>query len=510
MAHSPIQQIESIEVGRDWWGPDGFFDSIRQMLCFWTDCSCWPKCFPPNWFYDSLADHFQKSNHRAGYPAMMRYFGWDWADSWLDCCCCIGCCGSKRGCCQTFYGLMLIGIPILFIAFLAFIVFTALDILMGFLQVFWGILSGLVTFVIPIVPITKETVSGLPPTLVSVFHITHGLMRICVPLHWITACFYPDIMVSYLEQTGKTVLVDRDWAGYKRLGHFVNIFSMRGFLLDKNDLSFYLLRIPVVNMFAGVIHFGIGCIGMIFGLIMSAFIETMSISWIEWAGLHLMKGCLGMSLIGVYVYDSCLATTHLARINNRFINIIKQQLQLQPNQDPTEEQLADFYTSYGYFFRTWNDYLNFVRAAGKQLNPYSMEWLFVENGQMNLMDYMACIPIAGFIPFAFRFIPCLILWWTHGFWHSACRQRLNRPSYFRTYAWMTCTGFFAGTVFFTWVNIVFYYNRKSYVKTEERIQRVVIGVPAPSDYGTSQSMAQPPQSQDPPTYSQAQTGGQVW
>lgn len=477
-------------------GEGGVLDTIRSMLCFsCNDCHCWPKCFPPNWYYNTIADYFNVHDKHYGCPAMMRYFSFRWAESWMKCCCC------GNNCCGMCGGILFLGIPIFCIMLLALAVFTAWDIFIGSMQILWGVLTIIPTFLMSLF----TEADGLHPMMVSILSIIHGLVRICFPVHYIICCSYPQAIGKYIDQMGPTILKSRDWNSYVKLVRYCNIFSMRNFLMDKTDLDHILLRIPFINVVIGCIHLVIGLVGLIIGSLVTCFINTISISWIEWSGLHLMKGCLGISLVGVYIYDAVLSVPHHQKINYRFLQVFRdvfaEELHLQPGQNMTEQQISDAYGSSIYLTRTKQDYINFMNACGTQLNPYSLEWLFVENGTMNLMDWMACIPIAGFIPFIFRFCFGIFIWWTFGFWHTACRDRgVGVPSYFRFWAWTVCTGFFAGTVVFTWVNWIFFLRRKDLLPENVRTPTVNAINVVHNNYGTQTPAQTEPHMQAPPGY----------
>jgi hypothetical protein len=341
-------------------------------------------------------------------------------------------------------------------------------------------------------PLFVETKSGLHPILISLFHIVHGLVRILFPLHWLMICCYPDDLGSLIREEGPPKIVRRDWDSYCRLARFFNFFSTLGFVMDDKDFNFVMLRIPLVNMFFGLIHWAIVIIGIIPALLFTMVAETLSYSWLEWIWFHMLQGSLGLTCIGIYFYDCFGRNHHHKWIQCRFRKtFIAQLYPLNENSnnpprvaatDLKDEEWRQMFRSTSYFFRTCRDYVNFMKKMGHELNPNRMAWLFEEDGQMNIADKCEMFPNPLSL---LKCVICFVIWSTFAFCDTACYDKAGQISTFRTFALKTWVSFNAGTGVLVWINWIIYRNRYWFVPEELRIKKTTLTAgAAQTNYGS--------------------------
>jgi hypothetical protein len=139
----------------------------------------------------------------------------------------------------------------------------------------------------------------------------------------------------------------------------------------------------------------------------------------------------------------------------------------------------DIFMSYECHFRTCEEFAQFARYMDKHLNPYSMKYLYEEDGEMNGMVWMSIIPLVGTIVFILR-VPLVLIWLTCGFCHTLCRQRIDRPAYFKIFGLYVLTGFLAGSVVLTWVNWIIYKKRYAIIPMKERVRKTILPVHNPA------------------------------
>jgi hypothetical protein len=152
---------------------------------------------------------------------------------------------------------------------------------------------------------------GLHPTVIGLLHIWRALSRATLMNVFFCCCIDHN---RYIFQKGPTKYTAKGWDDYMDELRFLNFFSVRDFVLDETTLSRILLRIPLVNVLEGAIHLAIGLITLPFTTLFTCVIPTKSISWLRWSSIHILEGVLGITVIGIYVYDTFFADNVRAKI----------------------------------------------------------------------------------------------------------------------------------------------------------------------------------------------------
>jgi hypothetical protein len=418
-------------------GEDGMIATCFAMLFFpfRKAIRFIASLFNGGWFYNLIK--FSYSNN--GFPFIAEAFGTltcNMLDSRSRDLCFKLCC-----CCAPF------AIYMFFMCILCYIV----DLVIGIFQLAFGIITLPFTILSRLIYKTE----GLHPVLISVLHIWRAISRITlIPAIFIPCC--ADIK-DYINEKDAPTYTRLTWEDYMNLLVSINIFSLNRFLIDENDLDKILLLIPIINVPLGIFHLILGIITFPFTLIITIFFKTKSISWLEWSGIHILKGALGTTIVTPHIYYFVFYDSHLKAIRRR----------CGIPEDATDEDICKVLSSYDSKARTFSEFIKYVVMFIKELNPYSMKFLYVKDGKMNAMDWMAIIPIIGFIPALFR-IPTAVIWLTCGCGHNLCYKRLNRPSYFKIFGIYVGTGLLAGSIFFTWINYIIYLRREKIVKDDQR------------------------------------------
>jgi hypothetical protein len=438
-------------VQRSCLGEDGMIAVFFKMLCFPFNriiSHIISHIFGKGWFYKLIQFSYSKN----GFPFIVDAY---------DTLTCGGknpklneCCEdhtSDSDCytcifCSPFFG---------FYLFLCLIPCYIIDLCFGVFQFAFG----LITFVLNIFLKLVYKTDGLDPILISILHIWRALTRVTfIPAIFIPIC--ADIK-SFIENQGETEYTRMTWKDYVRVARYINIFSLRGFLIDEYNMSGLLLMIPLINIIMGIFHFVLGIITIPFTFMLTIICRTRSISWLEWSGIHILKGICGISVVGVYLYYVVFYHKHLKAIYDRCgfsgtVDSIKK-----------NEESQKILFSYDIRFRTCSEFAEFINMLFWELNPYSMNYLYRKEGKMNIMDWMSVIPILGLIPAFFR-IPMFFLWLTFGCFHTLCRKRVNRPSYFTIFGIYVGTGILAGSFVLTWVNYVIYILRDKIIDESDK------------------------------------------
>jgi hypothetical protein len=327
------------------------------------------------------------------------------------------------------------------------------EFVIGCSQVFLGLIGFICSIVLHII----FAVDGFSPVYISLFFIYRGITR-SIGLNIVTHCVFGKINKNFISEQDVCAIHFRTREDFCQMIDFINIFSLRGFLLDETDLDRILLMIPGINIVIGCFHLIFGFMCMIIAIPVTIIINTYSINWMQWSGIHMMKGIIGISVIGVYIYEVFFSDMHHKKIYDNYETL---------KTNPTRENKINELMNYSYFFRTCQDYVNFFRILFRELNPYSMDYLYVENGKLNIMDWLAMFPVVGLIPAIFRFFAiyalpfCLI--------HTIIKERIDRPSYFKICGHYILNSIFSASCILTWINWAIYENNHNVIPMNLRI-----------------------------------------
>jgi hypothetical protein len=284
-----------------------------------------------------------------------------------------------------------------------------LDIIIGIPQ----FLFGLITFVFFVLISPFVATIGLSPIIISLLHMCRGFTRATIILGIINFYFFD--CNEFLKSTSPTTYRVRTCKDYYdficcTIKELCNLFSLEGFLTMNSTPVDLMLSIPIVNCVMGSILLTVGIITLPFTFIVTLIIRTKSVSWFEWSLLQIMRGLIGMSIFGGCIYEP-VYHSHLKMIYRRAINYNLKTEGIDTSNrscyclitnyitsDIIDEVTAEQIMSYDWTFRNGDDYRELCRTLKRELNPYSLEFLFVENGKLNLMDIFGMIPILGCIP----------------------------------------------------------------------------------------------------------------
>ncbi|VBB18922.1 hypothetical protein YASMINEVIRUS_1454 [Yasminevirus sp. GU-2018] len=434
---------------RDCFGEDGVIDTFFSMACFpfkFFGVELYKLLFSENWFYNTILYSYSNEGAPLIFGSIDK-LTCDTRKSNHDCCFCCCCC-------------MPISLYMIVMGVLLWIV----DVILAVFQLCFGVIMFFLSILVSIFFKTE----GLHPCMISLLHIWRAVARTTFVLAIIdSSCGNSK---RNIERTGATVYIRKTWEDYVKTAHFSNIFSVSSFVNKDENLAHILLCVPFINIAVGAIKVVIGLLTLPFTLLTTCVIETESFSWAEWSGVHILHGVLGMTIIGYPIYVCANGdTTQQNSIRKRALASLDPAVV----QTLSPADIDKMITSYSWKFRTIDDFCRFFGTLFKQLNPYSMNYLYEVDGEMNVMDVMATLPVIGFIPFILR-VPAVFVWLTFGCCHTLWRKRINRPSYFKIFGFYVLTGLLAGSVIFTWVNYVIYRRRLEVVPLNMRVSTQVL------------------------------------
>lgn len=402
-----------------------------------------------NWFYDTI----RYSYNYSGAPLVFEL--WDYL-KWESKCrakpCCDNCCNCDD-CCYNCCCYLPFSIIYALYAIIMGILLHIVDMIFAVFQLAFG----LVGLVISILLYAIYNTQGLSPIHVSLFYIWRAISRSTFILGIITTTFFN--RERNLSESNRTIYTRKTWEDYKRIAKYSNIFSLNAFLCpNQENIAEDLLNIPILNVMMGFVLIAIGVLTLPITIVISICTKTRSISWLEWSGLHVFRGILGLTLVGIYFYNHYGRLMHNQSIRNRILGSVTY----------LPEMADKNLMSRDWDWRSVNDFIRFAVYMGKQLNPWSMNFLYQEDGEMNAMDVMATLPLLGFIPGILRLLVLFPFFFPCAFCHTLWVHRPNRPSYFRIFGLYLISGFFAVSIVLTWMNYIIYRKRNQVIPPEHK------------------------------------------
>jgi hypothetical protein len=358
-------------------------------------------------------------------------------------------------------------------------IFVLLDVIIGSCMIAIGIIGSIISIAIWV--FFENTNNGTHPLEISIHFFIRGIVRVFIeiPIYvfLLICCFCcittEDLGCAYSLSSNTNmsfqsfVHVDFKMRSLIKILKSINIFSYTDFLTHGHNLATMLLTVPFINVIIGSVQFIVGIITLPITAFLTIFIKTKSISWLEWSWLNILFGLYGMSLFGVFIVQNpptcCSKENYIDGIipsSSIYASLFSlNRLTILDRNSMSFSQLNAVKTG-GFSLRKWSEFK-------EMFNPFSVGYLYSKNDRLNAMDCMSMIPIIGIVPFIFRILYIVVL--PYAIFNTIFCKRTT-ISLLKECLLGLLTGFLAGSVVFTWGNMLIHSYRFQIVPKEHRYE----------------------------------------